>query len=150
MSSRIIHVLQKLADLPPATYERVAEVLMSEFLIPQPSIAATVKALAPSKPRVPPPAATHKKPRGRPAAAPGQAQGPSKAGAVRALLTAEGPKTTSEIAERVGVVATHIHPLLASIGAKPMGTVQDSDGDERKVYGIPGSIIRDESTTSPG
>ena len=149
MSNKVFQVLQKLADLPPATYERVAEVLMSEFLIPQPSIAATVRALAPSKPRVsvPSPSAP-KKPRGRPAAS-GQAQGPSKAGAVRALLTAEGPKTTAEIAERVGVVATHIHPLLASIGAKPMGTVQDSDGDERKVYGIPGSIIRDESSPTP-
>ena len=145
MSNKVFQVLQKLADLPPASYERVAEVLMSEFLIPQPSIAATVRALAPSKPRVSVPAAP-KKPRGRPAASvPGQAQGPSKAGAVRALLTAEGPKTTAEIAERVGVVATHIHPLLASIGAKPMGTVTDADGDERKVYGIPGSMIRDET-----
>jgi len=138
----IIHVLQKLADLPPATYERVAEVLMSEFLIPQPSIAATIKALVPSKPRVSIPAP--KKPRGRPATGP--SQGPSKAGAVRALLTSEGPKTTAEIAQRVGVVATHIHPLLASIGAKPMGTITDADGDDRKVYGIPGSMVRDESS----
>ncbi len=140
MHKKISHVLQKLADLPGPTYERVAEELMQEFLIPQPSLAATLQAIRPSAPSTAPTKA--KRPRGRPVAKQG---GESKAGAVRALLTAEGPKTTAEIAERAGVPATHIHPLLASIGAKPMGVVQDKDGDERKIYGLPGAMVRDET-----
>jgi hypothetical protein len=103
MSNRIFHVLQKLADLPGPTYERVAEELMKEFLIPQPSIAASIQAIRPSAPSQKP--ATPKRPRGRPPASSGT---PSKASQVRDLLTQGGPKTTSEIAERVGIPREYV------------------------------------------
>lgn len=138
MDARLSSALQKLApQLGAKEYNAVAEVLMHEFLIPQPSIAQSIKAISPITPTAP--AARrgrpHKKHRvvvaGEPAV-----EG-SKAGAVRELL-ASGPKTTTEIVATAGVDPKHIHPLLASIGAKPVGTVTDAEGDERKVYGIPG------------
>lgn len=146
MMPRVFHVLQKLADLDTKSYERVAEELMKEFAIPQPSIAKSLKALSPP-PLVPTAVKRGRPPGKKPTAAKTPGEG-SKAGAVRALLETEGPKTTAEIAQRIGVPATHIHPLLASIGAKAVGTVTDPDGDERKAYGFESALVRDESVST--
>lgn len=143
MDRRAIVALQKLSNLPPEIFARVAEVLVGEFSVPQPSIAKTVEALTGHTGPKPRPSTTHPKSKGksRPKASPGA---PSRAAQVRDLLQS-GPKTTAEIESIIKIPHNQIHPVLAAIGARPMGEVEDDNGDKRKVYGLPGSMVRDEA-----
>jgi hypothetical protein len=148
MDRRVAASLQQLSNLPPEVYARVAEVLFTNFSVPQPSIATTFKALTqPLKGPPPPKARAQKRPSRRKLE--GREEKPhdqSRAARVRALLQS-GPKTTAEILAAVpDLPAPQIHPVLASIGARPLGEVQDSDGDKRKVYGFSASLVREETS----
>ncbi len=148
MDRRASNILQQLATLPPDIYAKVTEVIMKEFLVPQPSIMRTLESVAPHRQKP----AKRQRRTGTPRQGYGLSesiqpeQPASRAGMLRELLMKEGPKTAAEIAQRVDIPATQIHPTLASIGAKPVGTTQDADGDERKLYGLPGAMVRDESS----
>lgn len=136
MDRRAAIVLQKLATkLDAETYAQVAQEIVTEFAVPQPSIGRTLQAL------VSPSAPTPVKRQGRPRTPKGEitlAGGPvSRAGQLRALLNTEGPKTAVEIAEKLNFPEKQIHPTLASIGAAPVDVQTDADGYPRKRYGFP-------------
>lgn len=133
MDHRAAAALQKLATLPPDIYARVAEVLVLEFSIPQPSISVSLAAIAP-RTALPKPARKKREVKEVASTGPGQ---PSRSSVIRDMLQHTGPQTTAQIAAAVNIPPNQIHPVLASIGAKPVGVVLDEQGDERKTYGYP-------------
>lgn len=132
MDRHAVTLLQKLASkLPPEIYALVAQEIVSEFAVPQPSIAKTLQALIPA-PVAPQPTRAPKPRKERTAPV---ARSGSVAGQIRELLRA-GPRTTEEIrAALPEVPPNQIHPTLAAIGAKPVGSVVDAEGYTRKQYG---------------
>lgn len=140
MDRRAVTVLQKLAaKLAPEAYTQVADALVEEFAVPQPSIATTLRAVSGMPAQINAQtvkAKAPRKPSGRRAAgaAPGS---PSRSAQIRALLT-KGPMTVADIQAAVpDMPSKQMHPTLAAIGAVPVGTAVDSEGYPRRQYGFP-------------
>jgi hypothetical protein len=144
VDKRAVAALQRLSQLPPEVFQKVFEVLAQEFSIPQPVIRGSFEHFMKPPPNPAKPPQRKKAPKSPPKKTDAGSHGSSRAGKVRDLLKT-GPKTTAEILAAVEIPNNQIHPVLASIGAMPIGETTDEGGYARKLYGFKESLIRDEA-----
>lgn len=126
---RIIIIAQGFAASPPPQSPRIS-------VAPPTPPAVTKRGRGrPSKP-----SPKHRAARGaRPAAVAGPAGDASNAERARQVLRASEPRglTMPEVEEQLHLQEGHGYPLLARIGAKPVGEVELEDGAVLKTYGLP-------------
>lgn len=143
MDRRVLVAVQKLypQGIPPPEIERAlvtAEAYASALAIAYPAIdkPAAQRPTAPPGRRGRPPKAKSARVAAPPAAVSPTEGEPSRAAQARAAL-AVGPLTAPQLQEALALEPGAAHPLLARIGAKVAGEVEDAAGNVFKTYSIP-------------
>lgn len=155
MAHPALSLLRKLhPTIDPEVLDRIAVIATELALIwsdtarPMPGSGAKSAAATPAPPktRTRSPRPVGRPPRqsappSYPAAADGNTPPPlpnngvSRAQRARQLLEVN-PMTAPQLTQALEMDPSHIHPMLASIGARAVGTWSDQDGHEYKTYGF--------------
>lgn len=144
MDRRVVVAIQRAyrEGIPPSEIERALDIVESfagALLAPSPA-----QAPRPAVAKASPPPVT-KRPRGRPRSkspkppaarvAQPAAVADSRAEQARQALRTNGPMTAPQLQAALGLEEDAAHPLLARIGAKPVGEIELADGTVLKTYG---------------